>query len=331
MSLDPFDVLLDTAVTDDEPPSSPVDYKTAREEVATKALNDNPPSTFIQRSSTSFPYNVASQQKVVLAGCGGLGNWQWRVLLGMGFSHLAIFDGDVVSVENIGPQHHNIVDLGMPKVEAVEHNAYCYNGTRVRAYNQKCPSTFYELADFLGYTPDIIIGCTDSTEWRNSFIDSFCKLSLLSNYLFLDFRMSMGDFVCYAIPSFAVEVFEKYKKLAVFPPEEGLQEACTERAICYTGACAAAFTGAFLHWYLTKGWVLIRQNEEALKKYCTLAKSTLNDGVDFKWRTVFSAKDFQFISETINEGVLNEKKISLVIFMKKVSIKIKILYFIRIL
>ena len=67
--------------------------------------------------------------------------------------------------------------------------------------------------------------------------------------LLLDYRMSLGDWTCYAIPLRIMRrtprqnVLAQVLQRAVFLQEEAVQEGCTERAIVYTGASVASYTG----------------------------------------------------------------------------------------
>lgn len=163
------------------------------------------------RFSTALPLNRLKMKTVAIVGAGGLGNWQWRVLLGMGFRNIAIYDDDTVGIENIGPQAHSLLDIGIPKVEAVRQAGIQYRGVEILS-RQKRVYTYGEICEDLGYSPDIVITCTDSTAFRNGFINTLFSEELLGiasgrplnedNFpeLFLDYRMSLGDWTGYAIP-----------------------------------------------------------------------------------------------------------------------------------
>lgn len=275
-----------------------------------------------QRFSSAINLEQLRNLSVAVIGCGGLGNWQWRVLLGMGIKNVHVFDDDVVSIENIGPQAHSIMDLGLPKVEAVRRAALHYRGVSISAHNTRV-NTLDDVRAVVGYTPDVIIGCTDSAEFRNGFIESL--IHAVSNrspeelpLLWLDYRMTLGDWVCYALPTRAMgqlrrgpyrflsvvldEAVNFYKGEAVFSPEEALQEPCTARAICYTGANVASYTGAILHWYLTDGAKLfsthdgpqMRTEEEvmvSLRSYFLPWHESVHTYPKFLFRYSYSARD----------------------------------------
>jgi len=270
------------------------------------------------RFSTALNLRKVRNALVAIVGAGGLGNWQWRILAAMGFKRIAIYDDDTVGIENVGPQAHSIFDLGMPKVEAVQKAALQYRGIEIIARNMRV-STFREIADDLSEVPDVIIGCTDSAEFRNAMIGSFKRSMFYDSdrprdlpQLFLDYRMSLGDWTAYIIPvrkmaHYHNEVsgsdvrcwFDSYTNEAVFPPDEAVQEPCTERAIAYTGANVASFTGAVLHWYFSGGSIDLG-NADGMRKF-------FNCGGSIGWRCSFSSRDFEFISDTPKERKLREK------------------------
>lgn len=267
------------------------------------------------RFSTSLNLNKVRNALVAVIGAGGLGNWQWRILLAMGFRRVAIFDDDKVGLENVGSQCHSIFDIDKPKVQACDEAALAYRGIHLYAMNQRV-STMSDIISALGEVPDIVIGCTDSAEFRNGFIEDLASKS--SKYaqsfvpeLFIDYRMSLGDWVAYIVPARALlmaEMYEDryrfyqwYEGVAVFPPAAAVQEPCTERAIAYTGANVASFTGAIMHWFYSGGNMNL-SDSEYLKKFV----QGENEGNILR-SVSFSARDFEFISETPREKKLSQK------------------------
>lgn len=272
------------------------------------------------RFSSSLPLSRIRSVSVAIVGAGGLGNWQWRILLGMGFRNISIFDDDVVSIENIGPQAHNLCDIGLPKVEAVRRAGIAARGVEIAAYNRRVHS-LGDIREALGYTPDILITCTDSAEFRNGFItglasafrhDAPQEYATGTSYpdLLLDYRMSLGDWTCYAIPLRIMRriprqnMLAQYCSEAVFPPEEAVQESCTERAIVYTGASVASYTGAFLHWWFTGGKASVNENLAAFF-------DSGDTELPMHWTCTHSSRDWEAIQPTRRELRLLQKRHSL--------------------
>lgn len=261
------------------------------------------------RFSTALNLRQVRNSLVAIIGGGGLGNWQWRILASMGFRRIAVFDDDTVGIENIGSQCHSIFELGNPKVAAIQRAALEYRGISLIGIDRRV-GTLKDINDALGETPDIIIGCTDSAEFRKQFFLDFSNTRYpLENLpeIYLDYRMSLGDWAAFILPlrsvfrkCFSRTFLHWYATRAIFEPEEALTEACTERAISYTGANVASFTGAFLHWYYSGGRAKFGEDE------------FLNDfvfGQTFQPArfTSFSARDFEFISPTRAENVVRKQ------------------------
>lgn len=279
------------------------------------------------RFSTALNLRAVKQASCCIIGAGGLGNWQWRILLSMGFRQVIIYDDDTVGIENVGPQAHSIFDIGLPKVEAVRRAALQYRGLSIVA-RQKRVMTHADIADDLGFVPDIIIGCTDSAEFRNSFIHKL-RESVMEHIrngtgntvrdklpqLFIDYRMSLGDWNAYIIParnmglsereSFgdASMFFSTYINEACFQAEDAVREACTERAISYTGASVASFTGALLHWWFSGGRNgLLEDGNMLYKEFLRTGGNT-----KFTWKMSYSSRDWESVTPTRRELFLERK------------------------
>lgn len=272
------------------------------------------------RFSTSLNLSKVRNALVAIIGAGGLGNWQWRILAAMGFRRIAIYDDDKVGIENVGPQAHSVFDLDIPKTEAVENAALIYRGIKVIGRNKRV-YTYKDICDDLGENPDIVIGCTDSADFRNGFITNLEYLmSHRTSYndstqqnvpeLFIDYRMSLGDWVAYIIPARSMRsvmdlirrraFFAWYKGAAVFSADKAVQEPCTERAIAYTGANVASFTGALLHWFYSGGRAKFHDPDYMLK--------FMDGDTSMPARKIsFSSRDFEFITDTAREKKLSAR------------------------
>ena len=281
------------------------------------------------RFSGVLQLNKVREALVAIIGAGGLGNWQWRILASMGFKRIAIYDDDTVGIENVGSQCHSVFDIGMPKVQAVQDACMAYRGIQIIARNKRV-KTIAEISADLGEMPDIVIGCTDSTEFRNGFIidlyDAFIHAVNEPNLtthdvekrlpeLFIDYRMALGDWVAYLAPARALYAYSRdgnypetmdfwswYKDTAIFEHEDAVQEPCTERAIAYTGANVASYTGSLLHWLYSGGRSKLREDEFMYSFINgTSAVSVVNRSVSF------SSRDFEFISETPSTRLFGNK------------------------
>ena len=256
-----------------------------------------------QRFSTVLPLRMVKNVTVALVGAGGLGNWIWRVLLGMGFTNLYLFDDDTVGPENIGPQAHNLIDVGYPKVEAVRRAALAFRGVNIRTFNQRV-KTFGEIAQCMGCTPDVVIGATDSTAFRNSMIQDILYCHADDTQLFIDLRMSLGDWNAYITTpklfstdrAMFAQLLTEYSAGACFTEEEAVHEPCTARAITYTGANVASYVGAFLHWWLTEG-----TSKDKWWMITNFYKDVRLNGSTFNWKYTYSSRDFYAETQTAAE------------------------------
>ena len=329
-----LDILMESSRTEPKPrQEAPADLRSAylaslREKALTLG-NEFDLNEADIRFSGVLQLNKVRDALVAIIGAGGLGNWQWRILASMGFKRIAIYDDDTVGIENVGSQCHSVFDIGMPKVQAVQDACMAYRGIQIIARNKRV-KTIAEISADLGEMPDIVIGCTDSTEFRNGFIvdlyDAFIHAVNEPNLtthdvekrlpeLFIDYRMALGDWVAYLVPARALYAYARdenypiamsfwswYKDTAIFEHEDAVQEPCTERAIAYTGANVASYTGSLLHWLYSGGRSKLREDEfmESFIKG-TSTVSVFNRSVSF------SSRDFEFISETPSTRLFGNK------------------------
>lgn len=264
-----------------------------------------------QRFSTVLPANVVQNTTIALVGAGGLGNWIWRVLIGMGFRDIAIFDDDVVDTVNIGPQAHNLIDVGMFKVAAIRRQALAFRGVDLQVFPQRV-NDLGHICSLLGYAPDIVISAVDNMEFRKRMIDEIVDLGddARQVQLYIDLRMALGDWNCFVYTpkkmrqlqtsnvegarSLVVAVENMYRRAAYFDDENGVQEPCTARAITYTGANVASYVGAFIHWWLTGGG-----SHEPVWYITEFYRDDRKDR-NFNWMYVNSSREF--LSETKTEA-----------------------------
>ena len=287
------------------------------------------------RFSTALNLALVRSGSVAIVGAGAIGNAQWRAVLGMGFRIVAVYDDDVVGLENIGPQGHNLMDLGLPKVEAVRRAALAYRGIEIMARNRRV-DTLADIAADLGYMPDYVITCTDSTTFRNGFIgelgermdrllkelgtispgERWTAIERTVPALVLDYRMSLGDWNCFVVPCRAIanvdpfmrqfkKIWKTYTDVSVFEPDQAVQEPCTERSIVYTGANAASYTGALLHWWLAKGQARLTTDKDVLA-FFNLEEEEEAKETAFSWLMSYSSQDWRQITSTSAETVLRQ-------------------------
>lgn len=129
--------------------------------------------TLLQNDSTSrFSgtewYNEIKRQRIILAGCGGIGSWTALQLARMSPEALFLYDDDVVEIANMSGQLYGIQDIGIPKVDAIARIINSYTTAQnIYALNQR-------------FTPEteagnIMICGFDNMQARRTFFDAWQK------------------------------------------------------------------------------------------------------------------------------------------------------------
>lgn len=274
------------------------------------------------RFSTALNIRYLRDKTVCLIGVGGIGNWVVKVLISMGVTKLIIIDEDTVELHNVCPQNFGLVDLGISKAKAVSDTIMQHSGVAVRTIERKVLG-YKDIIDQCGGTPDILITAVDNMEFRNTCAQELIAYTVsarASNFqsvpeLFIDLRMSLGDWTAFVLPCVAMVknmsydtrydlLNYQYATKACFEQSAAVQEPCTARAIGYTGANIASFVGAVLHWYTNEGRLFF--NGTAAVEEFQDAKMCIRDffGVSeynkcqFKMHTTFSSRDWEFITPT---------------------------------
>lgn len=241
------------------------------------------------RYSTAMNLRKFRNTSVCIIGAGGIGSWIARSLVGMGLLHLALVDYDTVELHNVGPQMYPVSDLGRKKVEATADSLREFRGLEIQQIDEKVTS-YAQLVETLGHVPDILITAVDNMELRNALFSDLKGVDAANKCpeLFIDTRMGLGFWNVYAIPVREVLANDAYRDLlntyseeALFDDSEGVYEACTERAIVYTGANIASYVCALIHrWNDT-----ISGDDSVRQAFCYGASV---DG--FNWRKSFNSQ-----------------------------------------
>ena len=234
------------------------------------------------RFSTAINISRLRDLNICIIGAGGIGSWMIRTLVGMGAQNVSVFDDDIVEIHNVGPQAHNIIDLGMLKVDAMAHAMLSFKGVEINPYPTRVNS-YQQLCDTMQSVPDILIVTADNMVVRNELAGYFFETINNGNAtpermpsLYIDTRMGLGQWNTFALPIKAMtEAFDLinggsntaafdnvlgfynkmrstmqyYEAEEMFSDAEGVQEPCTERAIIYTGANVSTYVAALLHWW----------------------------------------------------------------------------------
>jgi len=156
------------------------------------------------RFSGTINLNSIRTRSVVVIGAGGIGSWTIRAIAGMGFRNITVYDDDIIEHHNVGPQGHSIVDLGTYKVDAMYQEILRMRGTVI--IRKKMRVTSYEqIVEDLGSAPSILISAVDNMGIRNQLAkelitDTEYNISINDPDLYIDLRMSMGEWNSFAFP-----------------------------------------------------------------------------------------------------------------------------------
>lgn len=235
-------------------------------------------------------------KSVVIIGAGNLGHPTLRTVLNLGFKTVGIIDNDVIDIENISPQDHDIIELGQPKVKALEQWALRHCGVQITAVQERV-SSWQDILSMLDFRPDIVIVAVDNMILRNALLESILYAENNTDVeLFIDMRMSAGQWATFILPMKAVHtqmdislISPLVRKYMIFPDEEGEQEPCTARATNFTGVNAASYVGSFLAWYSNNPMTF-----ELLRSFLDVTDT----GSAFKWEKSFNSMKWQEITKS---------------------------------
>lgn len=176
---------------------------------------------------------------VTIIGAGATGSFTALSLAKMGVHDLTVYDFDVVDEHNLSNQFYRTCDIGKPKVEALYEIIESFEGTRIRARNEK-----YKGQRLSG----IVIVCVDSMDTRIQ-IWKFVKMNPAVP-LFVDSRMGAEVMRIHSVnPN---DLFECRRYEAhLYPSSEALQERCTAKTILYTVLSIASLIANQVKKYLS--------------------------------------------------------------------------------
>lgn len=249
------------------------------------------------RFSTAMNVRKFKNTSFCVLGVGGIGTWVVRALVGMGAEDVTIIDNDVVEIHNVGPQAYDLTDIGKPKVKAMQDAMLRFRGIRINALQARVDD-WSHLRDLFGGVPDVFITAVDNMGVRNRLGREMANHFFSGNYryipkIFVDLRMSLGAFNQYVLPFEAMagsqnlgkmaELLDHYAADALFEDQEGVEEACTERALVYTGAAVAASTCALLHWINDN-----RLNDDVLSDFFNM-----DSKLPHHWLTSFNSRQWK--------------------------------------
>ena len=176
-----------------------------------------------------LPIERLQHTPVTIIGTGAIGRQVALMLASMGVEHFTLFDPDVVSQENLGPQGFGPHWLGSLKVIAMSHDLLTLNPEIHHDESMVLGHCERYSAQIHGMQP-VTFCCVDSIRDRK-----IIGRNILNNSFkfFVDGRMSAEYFEIYTPHS-----YQEYEQ-TLFPQEEAHQEGCTTKSTLYCASIAA--------------------------------------------------------------------------------------------
>lgn len=178
------------------------------------------------RFSSAVWYEKIKEQKVILAGCGGIGSYVAFLLSRLQLRFLHLYDNDKVEGVNMAGQLYSYNDIGLYKVDAINR--------MIRNYS--CYYSTYSYANRFTVNSDpekIMICGFDNMEARKVFFKKWKNfVSSLSSEerkecLFLDGRLAAEEFQVFCITGDDEYNMKKYESDYLFSDEEAEETSCS--------------------------------------------------------------------------------------------------------
>lgn len=184
------------------------------------------PGETTSRFSSALWYDKIQEQKVILAGCGGIGSYVAFLLARLNISELVLFDPDIVDATNMSGQLYSLRDVGQRKVQCL------YNLVSYYANYHRVISRAERYTN--GCIPGKIMICGfDNMEARKTFYLKW-KQYVLGQYpeakkkcLFIDGRLAAEEFQVFAIQGDDERAMKEYEDKWLFSDAEAEETICS--------------------------------------------------------------------------------------------------------
>ena len=193
-------------------------------------IQPNSPTLLMDESTSRFSgtewYNEIRKQRIILAGCGGIGSWTALQLARMSPESIFLYDDDVVEMANMSGQLYGGEDIGIAKVDAIARTLHAYTTAQnIYALNQR-------------FTPeteagDIMICGFDNMKARKTFFHSWRKhLRNISDdekkrCLYLDGRLSIDTLQIFCLTGDDDYNISRYAEDYLFSDEDADATVCS--------------------------------------------------------------------------------------------------------
>lgn len=192
----------------------------------------NPSTLLVDESTSRFSsaewYDKVREQRIVLAGLGGIGSYVAFLLSRLKPAAIYMYDPDIVETVNMSGQLYSRDNIGSYKVNAIYNMMQTYSGF----YNGISRSRPY---DSLGMRENTMICGFDNMAARRVFFASWMtKVSAFerdgldtSKLLFIDGRLAAEEFQVFAITGDNKEAMKRYVDEWLFEDEEAEETLCS--------------------------------------------------------------------------------------------------------
>lgn len=192
----------------------------------------NPNTLLVDESTSRFSsaewYDKVREQRIVLAGLGGIGSYVAFLLSRLKPAAIYMYDPDIVETVNMSGQLYSHDNIGGYKVNAIYNMMQTYSGF----YNGIARARIYESGSI---KENIMICGFDNMEARKVFFDSWMNRvrsfeaggANTSQLLFIDGRLAAEEFQVFAITGDNEEAIERYKEEWLFADEEAEETLCS--------------------------------------------------------------------------------------------------------
>ena len=207
-------------------------------------IQPNSPTLLMDESTSRFSgtewYNEIRKQRIILAGCGGIGSWTALQLARMSPESIFLYDDDVVEMANMSGQLYGGEDIGIAKVDAIARTLHAYTTAQnIYALNQR-------------FTPeteagDIMICGFDNMKARKTFFHSWRKhLRNISNdekkrCLYLDGRLSIDTLQIFCLTGDDDYNISRYAEDYLFSDEDADATVCSMKQTTYLACMIGSF------------------------------------------------------------------------------------------
>jgi molybdopterin/thiamine biosynthesis adenylyltransferase len=185
-------------------------------------------------------YSIPGYFQVGLVGAGGLGATTALTLAKMGVQQMTVWDGDVVSEENIATQLHKWRDVGVPKVFALQQTLEEFSDEII--FDPR-PERVNETSAFPRF--NLLISAVDSIMARKLIWDAIYRG--VKPGFYCDMRMAAEEFQVFVLDMNDKNAVHKYAYMLESLSDDDVPElTCTEKATFHCSLAAAGHIGAIL-------------------------------------------------------------------------------------